>query len=259
MNKYQISTFKYTGVIFFWIFLSSCGNQKPTVFKEPWVEKPVAEWPELVMTNSVEFADTTYSNIGNAFLVNTGSDTLAITCKHIFMLFGAKTQNKVYLYNNFNNWKIYPKGKYEKSVCLGELINKNSCEEIGAFNTLKSRDWIIFKLNGTTEFTPLKIRKRPVAEGEIVYAVGWAYKQFTKKPSLVKMQVYKNVGVYFYVNTLTQNVDAAGRSGSPVIDKNGYLVGIVSGAEGNLGVIGGVPYLTQQFDKYNISYTYEGN
>ena len=43
-------------------------------------------------------------------------------------------------------------------------------------------------------------------------------------------------------------------SGSPVIDKNGYLVGIVSGQEGRLGIMGAVPYLTKMFDKYNVKY-----
>ncbi len=236
----------------FLLFFSSCSNKETPVIKEPWIEKPVSEWPELVMTNSVEFADTTYKNIGNAFLIDTGSDTLAVTCKHIFMLFRAETNNKIDLNDNFRSWNIYPKGKVEKSLTMGSLINKNSNEETGEFNTLKSRDWIIFRLDEKLNFTPLKIRTKPVSEGEIVYTLGWAFEQNTENPSLLKMQVFKNLGVYFYINTLTQNVDPAGRSGSPVIDKNGYLVGIVSGAEGNLGIIGGIPYLIQQLDKFNI-------
>lgn len=234
--------------------LSSCKNKEVKILKESWIEKTVLEWPELVMTNAVEFADTTYKNVGNAFLIDTGSDTLAVTCKHIFMLFRTETNNKIDLYDNFRNWKIYPKGKAEKSLQLANLINKNENEETNEFNTLKSRDWLIFKLNEKAGFTPLKIRTCPVSEGEIVYTVGWAYKQHTELPSLVKMQVYKNLGPYFYVNTLTQNVDPAGRSGSPVIDKNGYLVGIVSGAEGKLGVMGGVSYLIQQLDNFNINH-----
>jgi hypothetical protein len=39
-----------------------------------------------------------------------------------------------------------------------------------------------------------------------------------------------------------------------VIDKNGYLVGIVSGAEGTLGVIGSVNYLKEMFDLYDVEY-----
>ncbi len=254
MKDYNVLYINYLSLIIVLLFFSSCSNKETPVVKEPWIEKSVSEWPELVMTNSVEFADTTYRNIANAFLINTGSDTLAVTCKHIFMVFRKETNNRIDLYDNFQSWKIYPKGKVEKSLRLGSLINKNKNEETGEFNMLKIRDWIIFRLDEKSDFTPLKIRTRPVSEGEIVYALGWAYKQNTEDPSLVKMQVYKNLGVYFYVNTLTQNVDPAGRSGSPVIDKNGYLVGIISGAEGNLGVIGGVPYLIQQLDKHNIEY-----
>lgn len=253
MKNYNNQSLNYLLLFFLFIFLSSCSNTEVPVSKEPWMEKPVSEWPELVMTNSVEFSDTTYNNIGNAFLIDTGSDTLAVTCKHIFMLFRAETNNKIDLNDNFRSWKIYPKGKVEKSLLLENLINKNKDEETGEFNTLKSRDWIIFRLKKKSEFTPLKIRTSPLREGEIVYSLGWSFKQQTKYPSLVKMQVYKNFGVYFYVNTLTQNVDHAGRSGSPVIDKNGYLIGIVSGAEGKLGVVGGITYLNQQLSKYNLN------
>ena len=61
----------------------------------------------------------------------------------------------------------------------------------------------------------------------------------------MKMEMFRNEGPYYYTNTLTENVDPAGRSGSPVIDANGYLVGIVSGAEGRLGVTCNVSYLDQ--------------
>jgi len=252
-NQYQ----NFLPLLIFLLFLGSCSQTETPVLREPWIEKPVNEWPELVMTNTVEFADTTFSNIGNAFLIDTGSDTLAVSCKHIFMLFRNETDNKIDLNDNFISWKIYPKGKAEKSLLLGSLINNNKDEETGQFNTLKSRDWIIFRLKEKSEFTPLKIRTSPLREGEIIYAVGWAFKQHTEFPSLVKMQVYKNFGVYFYVNTLTKDVDPAGRSGSPVIDKNGYLVGLVSGAEGNFGVIGGLSYLNQELSKYNLNHNPE--
>ncbi len=249
-----VNAFFIVSLVIFW----GCQHKKPnTVKKMAWMEKPVADWPDLVMTNSVEFADTTYKNIANAFLIDTGSDTLAITCKHIFMIFREETNNTIYLENNFKRWEIYPKGQFDKSIRLGALINKNKNEETGEFNTLKSRDWIIFRIAEIAGFSPLKIRSRPMSKGEIVYSVGWAYKQSTEKPSLVKMQVYRNVGPYFYVNTLTKNVDPAGRSGSPVIDKDGYLVGIVSGAEGNLGVMCGISYLFQQLDLNKIDHQTE--
>jgi hypothetical protein len=66
------------------------------------------------------------------------------------------------------------------------------------------------------------------------------------------MQCFKNLGNYFYIKPSKNQ--PLGMSGSPVIDKNGFLVGIVSGQEGNLGVMGAVIYLTAMFDTYDIKY-----
>ncbi len=246
---------KYLYLLSAFLLLFGCQNQEIPVDKELWMEKPVSEWPDIALTNTVHFSDTTYSNIANSFLVNTGHDTLAVTCKHIFMLFKNNDLNTIDLGNDFISWNMHPKGQDDKIIEIESLINTNSREEIGEFNTLKVRDWIIFNFKDEDDdIYPLKLRTTPVKKGEIVYSVGWAYRQTSKMPSLVKMQVYQNLGPYYYFQTLTENVDPAGRSGSPVIDKNGYLVGIVSGQEHNLGIIGSVAYLKELLDKYGIEY-----
>ena len=102
---------------------------------------------------------------------------------------------------------------------------------------------------------PLKIRLEPVSRGESVYAIGRAKDQDSEEPSVIEMKVYRNKGNYYYIETITENVNPVGRSGSPVIDANGFLVGIVSGAEGKLGVIGSVDFLKQILDTHGLSYT----
>lgn len=230
-----------------------CQNS-PQMIKEFWIEKPISSWPDFALTNEVSFTDTTYYDIANSFLVNTGFDTIGVSCKHFFLVFETLGLNSIDLGDKFNYWNMYPKNHKEKTVSVKRLINKNSKESIGQFNTLKDRDWIIFELEEkNTQLYPLKIRYTPVKENEIVYAVGWAKNQKdNSKPELFKIQCFKNLGNYFYINP-SEN-QPHGRSGSPVIDKNGYLVGIVSGQEGNLGVIGGIKYLTTLFDKYDIEY-----
>jgi len=226
--------------------LNACNNSVDEVKKEEWSDKPVSEWPELVFTNNIEFKDTTYTGVANSFLVDTGDDTLGVTCKHIFLIFMHEELPTIDLGENFIRWKAYPKGSEDKYMIFGEMMNKNSDEMVDAFNTLKSRDWLLFEVDDIPKgFTSLKIRAKPVQEGDIIYCLGWPYKQKEGSPSLVKMEIFRNAGPYYYVNTLTENVDPAGRSGSPVIDANGYLVGIVSGAEGKLGVICNVNYLDQ--------------
>ena len=88
---------------------------------------------------------------------------------------------------------------------------------------------------------------------EVLYNVGWG-RDDTLSPKLVKLQCYKQMGNYFYTKTLSKNVKPEGRSGSPVFDENGYLVGIASGGEGNLGIVGSVKYLWKMFDSYHVDY-----
>ena len=149
---------------------------------------------------------------------------------------------------------MYPRNRKDKTVSVKRLINTNPNEQIGQYNTIKDRDWIIFELEEkNTQLYPLKIRYTPVKSNEIVYAFGWGVNQVdNSKPTLVKIQCYKNLGNYFYIKP-SEN-QPHGMSGSPVIDKNGFLVGIVSGQEGRLGIMGAVKYLTMMFDKYGIEY-----
>ncbi len=236
------------------MLMSGCKNPPQTV-KESWIEKPVSSWPDFALTNEISFSDTTYYDLANSFLVDTGLDTIGVSCKHLFMVFGNQPgMNSIDLGNKFNYWNMYPKNHKEKTVTIKRLINTNPNETIGQFNTLKVRDWIIFELEEkNSQLYPLKIRYTPVKTNEIVYAVGWGVnRKDNSNPALIKIQCHKNLGDYFYVKPSKNQPH--GMSGSPVIDKNGFLVGIVSGQEGNLGVMGGVKYLTMMFNKYGIEY-----
>ena len=238
------------------IIIFGCQNSSKMI-KEPWIEKPISSWPDFALTNEIGFNDTVYYDIANSFLVNTGFDTIGISCKHIFMVFQNQLGlNSIDLGSSFTHWNMYPKNHKEKTVSVKQLINKNSNEQIGEFNTLKVRDWILFELvEQNNQLYPLKIRYSPVKKNEIVYAVGWGMKQKdNSNPAVIQLQCFENLGDYFYIKPLKTDTHPAGRSGSPVIDKNGYLVGIVSGQEGSLGVIGGIKYLTTMFDEYGIKY-----
>lgn len=238
------------------LILIGCNN-KPEIIKETWIEKPESQWPDFALTNKISFTDTTFTEIANSFLVNTGKDTIGVSCKHLFMVFKNQLGIKhIDLGDKFKYWDLYPKNNREQVVSIKKLINKNQDESIGQFNTLKVRDWIIFEIeNNNSSIYPLKIRYSPIKTNEIIYAVGWGIKQNDNtKPALQKLQCIDNLGDYYYVKSLTLDIHPQGRSGSAVIDKNGYLVGIISGAEGKLGVIGSVNYLRTLFDQHKIEY-----
>ncbi len=232
-------------------------KQKPEISKEEWIGKPVKEWPELALTNNISFNDTTFSNLANSFIVDTGIDTIGVSSKHLFLIFKNQLSlNSIDPGEGFNYWNFNSRKFPGQIIQTKNLINKDSNEPIGEFRTLKDRDWLIFELDKQSLHAyPLKIRYAPIKKGEIIYAVGYSLHDENKKiPQLTKLQCYTSAGTYYYVHTISENTHPEGTSGSPVIDKNGYLVGIVSGAEGNLGIIGGTMYLKKLFDKYQVSY-----
>ena len=156
---------------------------------------------------------------------------------------------------NFNTGISIRKNDKAKVVTVKKLINTNPHEPIGQFNTLKVRDWIIFEIEKNKNVYPLKIRYTPIKKHEIIYVVGWGMNQSENTdPALIKLQCFEPLEDYYFTKTLTPDTQPQGRSGSLVIDKNGYLVGIVSGQVGNLGVIGSVNYLVKLFDQYGITY-----
>nr|WP_320117564.1 serine protease [uncultured Marinifilum sp.] len=248
---------KKVALILIGIFLMFACRKSPQIIKESWTEKPVSLWPDFALTNEISFSDTTYRDMANAFLVNTGVDTIGVSCKHMFFLFEEQLGlSSIDLGDGFDSWYMYPKNRKDRRVATKKLINKNPKEQIGQYNTIKVRDWILFELEKqNNQLYPLKIRYKTIQKNEVVYAVGWGREQKdNSKPLVRKLQCYKNLGDYFYAHTIKIDTHPKGTSGSPVIDKNGYLVGIVSGQEGNMAVIGGIKYLTNMFDKYGIEY-----
>ncbi len=229
------------------LLVTAC-QESNKVDKEPWIDKPITEWPNIVLRNRIELRDTTFDNFANAFLIEYNNDTLGITCKHVFLALRKHlTTDKVIMYPEIKKWELYSK----KSSIPVELkpINKN--ETIGEFNTLKSRDWLILHpLEPFQNIHPLTIRNQPVNKGETVYAITRHSSQnINSKPELRSFTCYKNLGPYYYMQPTNQHNSPAGTSGSPVIDQNGQLIGLTSGQEGKLTVIASVKYLKSQLNQ----------
>jgi len=236
---------------------AGCSERTPAVPPEPWVAGPVAEWPDFDLTNVVVFTDTTYDGLANAFLVDTGKDTLAATCKHIFMVFAnQRGLTSIDPGEQFVSWSLRSGASPERVLPTRGIINLDATERIGDFQGIRDRDWLILELAGWNDgLYPLKVRFTPLASGELIYAVGRSLSQrAAPEPAVSRLRVVRAASSYYYVEPLDPAVDPQHTSGSPVIDGNGYLVGLVSGATGRLGVIAGTGYLRQLLDRYGIPY-----
>lgn len=238
----------------------SCGQgepDEPPVVREAWVDQPIQEWPDFALSNDIAFSDTLFSFLANAFLVDTGADTVGVTCKHIFMVFQKQRgTNSISLGDAFQSWTFRSSKDPGRTVATRRLINEDPTEPIGDFSGIKDRDWLIFELGDRSgDVYPLKIRHSPMEKGETVYAVGRSLEgRHDPDPVLSPLSVYRSTGYYSYVQPLDPTVNITHTSGSPVIDKNGHLVGLVSGSVGRLGVIAGVAYLRRLLEGNGVPY-----
>ena len=121
--------------------------------KEDWITGPKEQWPQIVLTNHVQFKngdryiDPSFSYAGNGFLIDTGKDTLAATVKHVLWVARNKKTKTVRLNRDLNTWIMKPKGGSSDSVVIDELINEDSTEVLeGSSSTILDRDWIILPL-----------------------------------------------------------------------------------------------------------------
>lgn len=245
------------------VALAGCGGDDGAVTlpPEPWIDRPVADWPDFALSNDVVFDDTTYSHLANAFTVDLGGDTVGATAKHIFMVFERdRGLASVDPGDEFRGWSLRSSRDSGRVVHARALINADPSEPIGRFGTLKARDWLVFEIDGWAEgLYPLKVRPGPPAPGDTIYAVGRSRtERRDPDPTVSPLRVYRVFPTYYYVQPLDPSVDPEGTSGSPVIDGNGHLVGLASGAVGRLGVVAGTAYLRQVLEGTDLEYRAPG-
>jgi hypothetical protein len=127
---------------------------------------------------------------------------------------------------------MFPKDRPSDVVVLNALLNRDPKEPLEGIPCEK--DWLLFTIRHRAEkIQPLRFRTTPLEKGEPVYVIGWRY---TEKdcPQLVYEGLFVNFERGTILITAEKLVDntVPGLSGAPVIDQQGYLVGMMSRGKG---------------------------
>ena len=110
-------------------------------------------------------------------------------------------------------------------VITEKLLNENKNELIGEENV--NSDYLVFSISENhSDVKPLKLRTTAVEENETLYIVGWTFQDKVGEQRIYEVKFVKSLANKILVEM--PNLNLAGTSGSPVLDKNGLLVGIVS-------------------------------
>ena len=226
--------------------------------KEPWIDKPVSDWPQIALTNKVlykngdRYIDPSIKYAGTGFLIDNGRDILAATAKHILWIAKNKKVNGTEINADLNQWIMVPKGNTRDSAIIGSLLNEDTAERLeGSTSTILERDWLVFSVKkSSTRLYPLKPRYTPVKAGEKVYILSCAYQD--NVCTVYNGKVYRKLGMDILIQH-DMGTQKPGSSGSPVIDANGYLIGVISSGTtidvGEVAVAISTEYLKDILDK----------
>ena len=226
--------------------------------KESWVGKPISEWPKIALINEVQFKNgdryvhPSFKYAGTGFLIDNGKDTLAATGKHILWIAKNKQSKATEVNAALKEWVMRPKGDVQDSAVIGGLLNEDPNEVLeGKGSTVQDRDWIVFTVKKSSpNLYPLKPRYTQVKPGEKVYILSCAYDD--SLCTVHEGKVYQKYGMDILIER-DMKTHKGGCSGSPVIDVNGYLIGIITGSAGskvgNVSVAISSEYLKDVLDK----------
>src|SRR6476620_7647193 len=93
-------------------------------------------------------------------LVNNGTDTIAVTAKHILLIARNKKTNSVSINNDLLLWSMKPKGNVTDSAVVNKLINDDTSEIIeGTQSSIFERDMLVLSISKASKnIYPLKPR-----------------------------------------------------------------------------------------------------
>jgi len=207
----------------FFLLLSTSGCAQDKTSKE--------KFADIALTNKIDFVDSKFDQprFSCGFLIKFNADTFAVTAKHLLKIIKTDEMKTLTFENHIKDWILYPLDKKTQVVVTDKLLNENKSELLNDKSTY-NEDWLLFSIKTNHSMVkPLELRTTPLAPGEKVYVVGWTRKMEEGNQRVYEFEYYKSIGNRLLLKDIIVPEQFGGLSGAPVIDKQGLVVGIVSG------------------------------
>jgi len=221
----------------------SLASFSPSQQAELWIDKPQSEWPQITMINRIEYVDKSFPIAACSFLLDAGGDVYAVTAKHVLTYFKSDAMTSVSFNNTLKSWVMFPKNNPADTVVVDALLNEDPAESINR-SIPSDVDWLLFSIKSRSDsIRPLRFREAPLEPGEKVFIIGWRYSDKDCPQVVYEGNYIESIAGSVIISTkvLSDN-RMPGLSGSPVVDSQGLLVGIMSQKYGLNEKVGSVEY-----------------
>lgn len=208
-------------------------NQLPP--RAGWAGAPPKDWPPLVLLQQAEFKEHTLLRAGCVSLIRLPSgQVVALTVAHLLGTPGGVEpgflanslridRNKLAMLDSqINRWKLFIPGHDEQTVNVLGLFGKP--EQFG-----ERCDELLLRVTPVAADCPVKvldIRLKPVQIGEPLRIARYAVIDETAQQVIEEA---KRIAGLWFTCELERQTDFRAATGAPVLDKDGLLVGVISG------------------------------
>lgn len=210
--------------LFFLLLLSTTGYAQDQESKETFAD--------IALSNRIDFVDSKFDQprFSCGFLIKYKADTFAVTAKHLLKIIKPAEMKTLWFENYIKSWVLYPLDKKDQVVTTDKLLNEDKSKSLSD-NATYQQDWLLFSIKSNhSKVKPLEIRTTPLTRGEKVYVPGWTRKMEEGSQRVYEFEYYKSIGSRILLKDIIVPQQFGGLSGAPVIDRQGLLIGIVSGA-----------------------------
>ncbi|MEK7952545.1 S1 family peptidase [Luteolibacter soli] len=199
---------------------------KSNAVPEAWATLPTSQWPQLVLTNSAKFKGHSALQGASSFLLRASGDrTIAATARHLLGPNGGVTPtiSPDRLDSVLDSWVMYPRTKPQDFMTIAA---HGIAPPSG-----KASDWLLLEIKNNSKplpAAPLTLRPTPVSVGEEVFLVGVPYSETDRMQNVYRAKVTHRAAPDWFRYRLETPVDIRGFSGAPILDKNGWVVGVMT-------------------------------
>ena len=209
--------------VFALLIITNCTSQEKVSDKT---------FEEITLVNRIDFFESKLDQpkFSCGFLLRHNDNIYAVTAKHLLKIIKPDEMKTLTFENYIKSWSLYSLENKSETVICDKLLNENKSEILKAKSTYEN-DWLIFSIKeNLSKSKPLQIRTTPLIAGEKLYVVGWTRKMENGKQRVYEFEYYKTIENRILLKDIIVPEQFGGLSGAPVIDENGMLTGIVSGA-----------------------------